>query len=281
VQGRSLLHAIVQDVTDRKDAEERARRAELRKTDSLERMAGGIAHRYNNLLQVVIGNLELASHDVPAGSEPALALDVAMEAARRASDMGGMMLVYLGQTAARRAAVDLSRVCRESIAELGAGVGETARVEADLPEAGPVVQASVDQLRQVLRILLANAWEALGGGAGVVSVRVRQLPAADLPAEGCHPEGFEPEAPEYACIEVADTGVGIPSEAMDQLFDPFYTTKFAGRGLGLSVALGIVRGHAGCIAVERGVPCGSVLRVFLPLRAEAPLATAPDREGVA
>ena len=258
-----LMQGTHQDVTARKAAE--AKILHLQKAESLGRMAGAIAHRYNNLLAVVTGNLEMAMEDCAVARAPLAELQEAMSAARRASNLGGMMLAYLGQKIVRDERLDLSAVCRRLLPGLTGETPPQVALESDFPEPGPVVRANADQFRQVLDNLLCNAREALGDGGGRVAVTLRTVFPRDIPAAHRWPVEFRPEAAAYACLEVADTGGGIAEDAMPKLFDPFYSTKFVGRGLGLSVILGTVKAYDGCVSVESAPGGGSVFRVFLPV----------------
>ena len=121
------------------------------------------------------------------------------------------------------------------------------------------------QLRQVLENLLANAVEAFDEHPGDISVSLRCVPAAAISFAHRWPADFQAGASDYACVQVTDGGDGMAPEDLESLFEPFYSTKFTGRGLGLAVALGIVKGHDGCITVETAPGRGSAFRVFLPV----------------
>lgn len=154
-------------------------------------------------------------------------------------------------------------------------------LKADLPASGPSIRANRGQIRRLVENLVRNAREAVkeeaaGDDSGVVAVRLGTVAAADIPAGWCRPLDFRPEDSVYACLEVADSGYGIAAASLDKLFDPFYSTKFIGRGLGLSVVLGAVKAHGGCITVQSSPGRGSSFRVFPPLvdGAVSPLAAA-------
>ncbi len=265
---------IVRDITERKRAELERERLEaqnrqLQKAESLSRMAGAIAHHFNNQLHAVIGNLDLTLDEMPPGAAHAEYVIAAAQSARKAAEMSLAMLTYLGQTASQRGALDLSDACRRSLATLRAAVPADVRLETCLPAAGPVIRANADQIRQVLTNLVANAWEAMNGGPGSVFVSVRLVAAADIPSTHRFPVDSQPGNTPHACLEVADTGCGISAQDIEKAFDPFFTSKFAGRGLGLAAILGIARAHDGMITVESAPGRGSVFRVFLPVSADA------------
>jgi len=232
-------------------------------------MAGAIAHDYNNLLSVVMGNLEMAMLDLPRESVAGNHLTKAINATRRASEITGLMLAYIGQTVGKREPLDLSMLCREFLPDLRSGMPAHVTLKADLPEPGPAIKGNVDQIQQLLRNLAINACESMGEKPGVVSVRTGTASPADIPSVHRQPVAFSAEASGYAYLEVTDTGFGIAEDVIEKLFDPFYSTKFIGRGLGLPVALGTARSHDGCITVETVPGQGSVFRVYLPLTTEA------------
>ena len=290
VAGQQLYQCIWRDITDRKRAgaeKERleAQNRQLQKAESLGRMAGAIAHNFNNQLAAVIMNLELLQQELPPNAGPGLDLSTALQSARKAATIGTQMLTYLGQTHARLEPLDFSEACRRSLPLLEAGIPHTVVLKTDLPAPGPVIQANANQIQQVLTSLLTNAWEASSRPGDGILVTVKLAPAAGIPAAHRFPVGWQPQDSAYACLEVADSGCGIAAEDIERIFDPFFTNKFTGRGMELAVVLGIVRGYGGGITVESKPGQGSVFRVFLPVSAAAilqepiPVAPAPKTAG--
>ena len=249
-----------------------AQNRQLQKAESLGRMAGAIAHHFNNHLQAVMGNLELALSEMTAGDTDTITdcLNEAMAAAHRASEVSGLMLTYLGQTPARRSPQDISSICRKNLPLFIAGLPKEVRLETDLSPTCPAVLANDNQIRQVLTNLISNAREAMESHEKVIHLSIREAAAENIPATFRFPAGWAPKNPVYACIEVSDTGCGIPAADIEKIFDPFFTTKFTGRGMGLPVTLGIVHAHGGVITVESEPGRGSVFRVFLPMTADSP-----------
>ena len=260
------------DITDHKRMEEKerqeAQKRQLLKTESLSRMAGAVAHHFNNKLQAVMGFLELAQATPPKDAELAEHLSGAMQSVRRAAEVSGLMLTYLGQISGERELLDLAEVCRRNLSTLRADLPNSVTIESDLPSPGPVINANANQIQQVLTNLIANAWEACHAAQGVVLLSVKKaLPAGDF-AEHRFPIGAQTTHPAYACLEVADTGCGIAEQDIEKVFDPFFSTKFAGRGMGLAAVLGIVRAHQGIITVGNKPGGGSIFRVYLPMTAD-------------
>jgi signal transduction histidine kinase len=238
---------------------------QLQKAESLGRMAGAIAHHFNNQLQVVMGNLEMAMSDMAECEQLADFLNEAMKATLRASEVSGLMLTYLGQTTGNRNLLDFSDVCRRSLPLLNATLAKEVVLVTDLSAPGPTVRANENQIRQVLTNLVINAREAVDVGKKTIHLIVKQVSAADIPTSSHFPIGWLPQHTEYACLEVSDTGCGIPAQDIEKVFDPFFTTKFTGRGMGLPVTLGIIQAHGGVVTVESEPGRGSVFRVFLPV----------------
>ncbi len=280
------IAVFFQVTTERKRAQAEKEKLELQnrqlqKAESLGRMAGAIAHHFNNQLQAVMMNLEMAINDLPRNAEPVGNLTEAKQSALKAAEVSTLMLTYLGQTVAKHEPLYLCEACQRQLPMLEAGLPKDMVLETDFPTPGPVIHANTNQIQQVLMNLVTNAWEALGGAKGSIRVAVKTICASEISAENRFPVNWQSQGAECACLEVTDAGCGIAAEDIEMLFDPFFSTKFTGRGLGLPVVLGIVRAHSGCVTVESQPGKGSVFRVFLPLSAEAvaikpaPLAQAP------
>ena len=257
--------------TEEEKAQLETQNQQLQKVESLSRMAKAIAHHFNNQLQTVMGNLEMAMDDLPQSEyQIGILLNESMQAARKAAVVSGQMLIYLGQTFSKHESVDLSETCRQGLILLQAAAPKGMTLNADIPSCGPVIRANAGQIQQVLTNLITNAWEAVGENRDAIVLTVKTVSLTDIPVVKRFPINWQPKEIVYACMEVADEGNGIPDRDIEKLFDPFFTTNFTGRGLGLSVVLGIVGAHGGGITVE-SKPCrGSVFRVFLPVSTEEP-----------
>ncbi|MFH0730334.1 MAG: ATP-binding protein, partial [Pseudomonadota bacterium] len=261
------------DISQRKQAEVEKEKVEaqnlqLQKAESLGRMAGAIAHHFNNQFQVVMGNLELAMNGLPLGVNPMENMLSAMQATQKATEVSSLMLTYLGQSPSKNEPIDFSETCRRSLTLLKAAAPKGTVINADFPPAGPVIYANVNRIQHVLTNLITNAWESADQSRRGIGVTVKTVSHADIPASMRFPIDWQPIDSAYACMEVADTGCGIAEKDLEKIFDPFFSTKFAGRGLGLSVVLGIVRAHRGAVTVESKPNRGSTFRVFFPVSAE-------------
>jgi len=270
LHGHRAAVMAIEDTTLHKRAE--AQSHQIQKAESLKRMAGAVAHHYNNMLAAVMGNLELTFENIAENSRLSAVSKVnllrnlteAMNATRRASEMSDLMLAYMGQTNGRHEPLDLSEICRQCIEDLKAGFPEQFTFNTEVPSPGPAVNGNADQIKQVVRSVVTNAREALDDCLGAVSLRIFTVQGSDIAEEQCFPLEFKPRSITYACIEVVDDGCGISETDVERIFDPFFSTKFIGRGLGLSVALAAVKAHGGCVTVEGGPGLGSVFRVYLP-----------------
>lgn len=266
VGDQELNFASVRDITDRKQAEVQRRQLDsqmqrTQKLESLSVLAGGVAHDFNNLLTAILGNASLSKDHLQGDSPAALMLSEIEEAAHRAAELTQQLLAYSGKGKFDVQVTRLDHLVRSMIALLSSVVSKKASVEIDLSPA--TFEGDATQMRQVVMNLMLNASDALNGNAGSIHVRTgtrsaspEDLRSAYLPDE--LPGG------EYVYVEVQDTGCGMTEEQKARIFDPFYTTKFTGRGLGLAAVLGIVRSHRGAIHVHSSPGQGSHFEVLLP-----------------
>ena len=276
-----VCRVVISDVSERRRAEAdkealEAQNRQLQKAESLARMAGAIAHHFNNRLQTVIGNLELALESLSRPDDPHHPLVMALHAAHQAAEVSRQMLTYLGQTSNERESLDLSAVCRESLSFLQASLPQFT-IRTTLSEPGPAVHANLPQVQQIVRNLVVNASEALGATQGWIHLAVTTVAQLEIPTEHRFPVAWQPQGEVYACLEVADNGCGMKKAELEKCFDPFFSTKFTGRGLGLSVVLGIVKAHGGCLTVESRPERGSSFKAFLPMTGQA-VAPKPESE---
>jgi PAS domain S-box-containing protein len=264
---------IAIDITELKRAEAEkaelaAQNRQLQKFESLGRMAGAIAHHFNNKLYAVMGNLEMAMDELPPGVILIERLSSAMQAAHKAADVSKLMLTYLGKTPGKHELIDVSKACRQSLTLLQAATPKGIIIGAEFPASGPVIRADTNQMHQILANLITNAWESISENRGTIGLTVKTVSHVDIPTSKRFPIDWQPQRIPYACLEVSDTGCGIPESDIEKIFDPFFTTQFTGRGLGLPVVMGIVKAHGGGVTVESEPGRGSVFRVFLPVSTE-------------
>jgi len=262
VNGKTLYHVSVdRDITDERHQKEHMEHTQ--RLESLGVLAGGIAHDFNNILSAILGNASMATKklaDRPDAAKHVLRIETA---AQRAAELCSQMLAYSGKGMFVVKAINLSLMLKDIAKLLDVSVTKYAELDIDLLPDIPAVQADATQLQQVIMNLLINASDAIGENYGRISVCNGQITVKD----GEFAQSYTGEvlaAGEYVYFEVSDTGCGMSEETRKKLFDPFYTTKFTGRGLGMSAVLGIVRGHHGAIVVDSVEGEGSRFRVLLP-----------------
>lgn len=267
-EGSPALLSVHRDVSSRRRFEEQRRQLEnqlmqAQKMESLGLLAGGIAHDFNNLLVGIMGNASLARSNSlsPDLNAP---LDQIILTTKRASDLTNQLLAYAGKSRLTIEEIDLSAMASETVQLLGSRLSQRAQVIFRDTGRPAITMADPVQIRQIIMNLLTNASDALKEGSGFITLRTGiarfdRLYLSDTFVPSDIPEG------EYAFLEIADDGCGMSPESMHRIFDPFYTTKFIGRGLGLSVALSIVQRHMGAIKVFSEPSRGTVFRLLLPV----------------
>ncbi len=262
---------IARDVSALKRAEADLRQAQ--KLESLGVLAGGIAHDFNNILTGILGHAELATAAIPRGSPALHNLAEIERAVRRAADLTAQLLAYAGHSESAKRPVALPAVWEQTRTLLASTISKRARLVCAFAPALPALEADPIQLRQVLMNLVTNASEALPDGAGTIEVRAHALrvAAGDGWTEEEGGERVEPGA--YVELCVRDDGSGMEPAVAARVFEPFFSTKFAGRGLGLAAVHGIVRGHGGAIRIESRPAAGTTFRVLLPVSAGSPSPT--------
>ena len=269
------VSVIERDITEKRRLEERVWRAQ--KLESLSTLAGGVAHDFNNLLTGIIGNVNLALEDLPERSRWRPLLEEVSQAAERAAHLTMRMLAYSGNSRFVIEQLDLSELARQTGELLKASLAPHAGLEFDLAAGLPPVSADRTQIEQVIVDLVMNAAESIPPGrSGAVTLATSVHDFAEAPPEDFAAEG-RIERGRYVSLEVRDNGAGIPPDIRTRIFDPFFSTKFTGRGLGLAAVLGIVRGHHGAMQVESVPGQGSTFRVLLPASARKATAAAPDK----
>ncbi len=250
------------------------RKHQMRKMESLAILAGGIAHDFNNLLMGVLGNADLALSVMAPGAAGRNQVEDIIVAARRAADLANQMLAYSGRGRFRVERVDVGSLVEDSLHILKAAVSRSVVLKIEPDQAKSMVSVDSGHMRQALLNLVANASEAIRDRSGVIRISTgERLFDQDELESLCVPNDLKPGPMVF--IEVSDTGCGIEPETLGRIFDPFYTTSFTGRGLGLAAVLGIVRGHGGGIDVSSEGRRGSTFTIILP-RADEPEGDAFD-----
>ncbi len=244
---------------------------ETQRLESLGLLAGGVAHDFNNLLVGIIGNTSLALSEIEPASPIRPYLQAIELAGQQASDLARQMLAYSGKGRFDARRIDLNDVVRDTISLTQRSIPRCVRVEIEVTRDPLVVLADVSQLRQVVMNLVLNAAEAIGDADGTVMITTRRSILTGAESDPLPPG-------EYAAIEVRDTGCGMDDATARRIFEPFFSTKFTGRGLGLAAVSGILRRHGASIDVKSKKDHGSTFRVLVPVAAGATESNAPTSQ---
>ncbi len=283
-QGLPVFEGLAIDITDRKNAEQdrllmERKLLESQKLESLGLLAGGIAHDFNNLLTGILGNANLARLTLPAGSSVVPRLRAIETASHRAAELCRQMLAYAGKGRFVVEPVDLGQLSSGLVPLLEVSIAHKSTLRLALAPSLPAVLADATQLRQIVMNLVLNAADAVSGRPGEIALVTGVVHADRAFLKSCV-TGADLPPGDFVFLDVTDNGCGMSPEVVAKIFDPFYTTKFAGRGLGLAAVLGIVRGHHGALHVASRPGHGTTFRLLLPSgqpgTVAAPSAAAPS-----
>ena len=264
---------VVRDVSEQRQAEEAIREKDeafrqAQKLESIGVLAGGIAHDFNNLLHVVLGNADIALSSLATKSPAREPIEEVVRATLRAADLTRQLLAYSGKGAFIVRNLDLSTEVREMATLLRTGISKQATLAWELSPTLPAVSADPTQIRQIVMNLITNASDALGDTGGTITLRTGVTRLEDLEDQhfGVRLEGEGPmdAGDPLVYLEIGDTGSGMTPDTLSRIFDPFFSTKFTGRGLGLAAVMGIVRSHHGLIRVRTAPGEGTAFRVLFP-----------------
>jgi PAS domain S-box-containing protein len=255
---------IDRDITERKRIEERLRQAQ--KMEAVGTLVGGIAHDFNNLLTAILGFASLLRKELPAGSVHAADAEAIMDSARRATELIRQLLAFSRKTQPMELrAMDSRVVIREVASLLSRTFDKSIAIETRLPDEPLWVSGNADGLHQAILNLCINARDAMPEG-GRLSIEA----ARDRPAGRSDPNG------DRVILSVVDDGVGMDAAVKERIFDPYFTTKEQGRGLGLAMVYGIIRSHGGEIRVMSQPDCGTRVEISLPAAVEPEAIPEPE-----
>ncbi len=258
----TLLRARLKSTLDKLRADETVRRKQ--RLESIGLLAAGIAHDFNNLLTGIIGHAQLLEQVLEIPEDRQMAASIT-EAGERAAELTKQLLAYSGKAIAQMQTLDLAGLIRESEGLIRASVPKKIHFDLQVNRLPPIT-ADPNQIRQVLLNLTLNAAEAIGEDcAGSVTIET-----GTEHIEGAHFDVMpdQPVQGTFGWFEVRDTGCGMDSTTVAKIFEPFFSTRFLGRGLGLAAVAGIVRAHRGLLRVKSNPGNGSAFRVYFPLAAD-------------
>ncbi len=285
-QEDTILEGFVIDVTEYKELEDKAleladmeqKVRDYQKEDSIRRIMGAVAHHFNNKMHIILGCLDLT--DVSKQKFDIVKLRRTLDQARTytedAAALSRRMLDCLGQSPLKRMPVAIDAICQDAVdqveQEAPPHISFIYRAEAGIYE----TVADGNAIQTALQNLLQNATEALGTSA--VQISLSNRPCNRTEAAICFPEGWKPDDMPYAWIHIQDDGEGISPTMTHQIFDPFFSTRFPGRGIGLTGALELIRSHGGSICVKSTEGVGSTFCVAIPLQPPTPEHAQPTLE---
>ncbi len=250
--------SVHRDVSDRKQLEEQLFQSQ--KMEAVGRLAGGIAHDFNNVLTAISGFSELLLEELPAGGEPHEEVLQIKAAAARATALTRQLLAFSRKQILRPRLVDVGALVRNVARLLERAVTEEVVIRMSVAEVTSPVLADAVQLEQVLLNLAVNASEAMPEG-GSLTIEVSDIALGESYAHRHH--GVQPG--HYVCLTVSDTGIGMDRATRERIWEPFFTTKGGGTGLGLSTVYGIVRQSGGHVWVYSEPGTGTTFRIYLPV----------------
>ena len=259
---------VMRDITERKHAEEERQNLErqfqhTQKLESLGVLSGGIAHDFNNILTIILGHCYILKEYSESDNDRNSHLQMIESAANRAADLCRQMLAYSGRNPLLQTEFSFWMLVDEIVKMLTAAINKNVTIKVDMKHDLPMMVGDSSQIQQVIMNLIINASEAIGENNGTITVVLKKTTI--------HPEKPETDyfgskilPNSYACLEVSDTGCGMSEETKQRVFEPFYTTKFAGRGLGMSAILGIVKAHNGTLQLTSTPDVGTSFKVYIP-----------------
>ena len=246
-------------------------RHKTEKLESLGVLAGGIAHDFNNILAIIMGNCSLAKLD-PDNSENFLT--EIEKASERAAALCRQMLAYAGKAQFVQARINFAELVDDTVKMLKSSLPQNAIIILDRSANIPFIKGDASQLSQIVMNLIINASEAIGEAQGEIRVTLAKTAIKAGRTVKDH-QGKAIPSGEYVCLEVTDTGCGMDNETRQRIFEPFYTTKFTGRGLGMSAVLGIIMSHSGALQLFSQPEEGTTFRLYLPVQDSEPVEDEP------
>ena len=250
--GKQNMIVIINDISKRKRMEQQIRHAQ--KMESITTLAGGIAHQFNNALSVITGNLELLKMNLSEENKYDENIEPMKKSAHRMSDLTNQLLAYARGGRYHPIIISLIDFVEKTLPLIRHSIGQDIKIEIEMPNKALYIQADMTQMQMVLSGIITNAAEAIEG-KGHLRIIAREEIVGPLPhfAQG-----------RYARLTIEDNGKGMDEETKSRMFEPFFTTNFQGRGLGMAAVFGIIQNHGGWISVDSELGKGTQMHFYLP-----------------
>ena len=265
IDGRPAVIGTLLDITEKLYLEKRQRDMEERlhhqqRQQSIATLAGGVAHGFNNMLMGILGSAEILKlKSLPDSKDRELAVNI-IDTAQRMAGLTHKLLDYSRQGSYEHTTIRPDAIIRSAVDMIRKDLPASIELHELLAEDLWPVLADKGQLCQVIINIIANSVEAIEKTGGRIKIRTENVPGKaswECPLSR-HPAG------DYVHLSISDTGPGIPRDLQKKIFEPFYTTKFMGRGLGLAASLGIIQNHGGCLSVESDQKKGAAFHIYIP-----------------
>jgi PAS domain S-box-containing protein len=263
----SALLGITRNVTEQKKLEEERvvlekQLQQSQRLESLGVLAGGIAHDFNNILQIIMGGCSLVKMNSGDSKNYIQQMEIAIE---RAAELTRKMLAYAGKAPLDNTRVDMVELVDKMVTLLKSSIHQNVLLKTDLLADTPPVIGDASHIGQIVMSLINNSAEAIGEASGEIRVSLSKIQFSPAGQDKDHlgrtiPAGW------YVCLEVTDNGCGMDDEAKSRIFEPFYTSKFMGRGLGMSAVLGLITAHGGTLQLRSQPGHGTTIKVYLPVQ---------------
>ncbi len=273
--GMEYNFAFASDITERKQVEQDKLNFEkqilqTQKLESLGVLAGGIAHDFNNILMGILGYADLALSNLDPIDPAREFVQGINDSTRKAAGLVKQMLAYSGKGMFSLEPIDLNHLINDTVQMLEISITKSAILKFNYTDNPVFLEGDPSQIRQIIMNMVINASDAIGKKSGVIAVTTgcmfcdrEYIKSTDFESHIAHT--VEISEGMYSFVEVSDTGTGMSNETLARIFEPFYTTKFTGRGLGLSAVLGIVRGHHGMVKIYSEEAKGTSFKILFPL----------------
>jgi len=261
------VEGFIIDITERRKMEQRI--IQMHKSDSLCVMAGGVAHDFNNILNAIIGNAEMAIGLKPESTEINSCLEKIISSGGKASDLCRQLLAFCGRGGVSTGSIDITQLIQALVPVLNSSVSPSVKINYQLVDDIPPFRADPTEIRLILMQLILNAAESYGEKSGQIILSVGSVyfdgkPIQHANVSDCEPSGW------FVWLSVADHGCGMDAATESRMFDPFFSTKFTGRGMGLPAVNGIVKSQNGFLTVKTAPSQGTCIKVFIPVAEKVP-----------